>query len=188
LHYLSLLNSSACNNYISVSKLKPTIFEIIKRRLDIMPNFYSPTGNYEVHDTKPEGYFTKEEWDELHPYVDPRTLEELKDDKHLELKAIRDSKEVEPITVDGKMFDFDQKASERINFAITALELSGESITWTLADNTSTTVTANDLKAVVAAVAIRSNELHNTYRTLMGQLSNCGSKEQVNSIQWPEEE
>ena len=153
-----------------------------------MPNFYSPTGNYEVHDTKPEGYFTKEEWDELHPYVDPRTLEELKADKRLELKGTRDMKEVEPISVNGHLFDFDQKASERISFAITALELSGESITWTLADNTNTIVTANDLKAVVAAVAVRSDKLHTTYRTLVDRVEACESKEQVNSIQWPEEE
>lgn len=28
-----------------------------------MSTFYSPTGNLEVWDTKPEGYFTQEEWD-----------------------------------------------------------------------------------------------------------------------------
>ena len=153
-----------------------------------MPKYYSPQGNPEVWDDDkvPAGYVTEEVWNKQHPYVDPRTLEELKEDKHMELKGIRDSKEVEPITVDAKTFDFDQKSSERINFAITALELSGESITWTLADNTNVKVTADDLKAVVAAVAVRSNELHNTYRSLMGQLSNCGSKEQVNAIKWPE--
>lgn len=32
-----------------------------------MPNFYSPTGNYEVWTEKPDGYYTAEEWSELHP-------------------------------------------------------------------------------------------------------------------------
>ena len=33
--------------------------------------YYSPNGNPEVWDTKPEGYYTPEEWQELHPYVPP---------------------------------------------------------------------------------------------------------------------
>ena len=32
-----------------------------------MGRYYSPDGNYEVWDEKPEGYYTKEEWDALHP-------------------------------------------------------------------------------------------------------------------------
>jgi hypothetical protein len=33
--------------------------------------YYSPTGNLEVWDTKPEGYFTEEEWAEMHPAPPP---------------------------------------------------------------------------------------------------------------------
>lgn len=33
--------------------------------------YYSPNGNLEVWDTKPEGYFTEEEWAELHPAPPP---------------------------------------------------------------------------------------------------------------------
>lgn len=32
-----------------------------------MGKFYSPEGNFEVWDTKPTGYYTEEEWAELHP-------------------------------------------------------------------------------------------------------------------------
>ena len=35
-----------------------------------MPNFYSPTGNFEVWVDKPDGYFTAEEWAELYPIED----------------------------------------------------------------------------------------------------------------------
>ena len=42
-----------------------------------MPKYYSPSGNIEVWDKKPDGYFTVEEWQELHPYVPPKpTVEE----------------------------------------------------------------------------------------------------------------
>ena len=34
-----------------------------------MGKYYSPTGNYEVWDEKPDGYYTEQEWAELHPPV-----------------------------------------------------------------------------------------------------------------------
>lgn len=36
-----------------------------------MAKFYSPDGNLEVWDEKPDGYYTVKEWHELHPYVPP---------------------------------------------------------------------------------------------------------------------
>ena len=32
-----------------------------------MAKYYSPNGNIEVWDEKPQGYYTVEEWQELHP-------------------------------------------------------------------------------------------------------------------------
>jgi hypothetical protein len=40
--------------------------------------YYSPEGNLEVWDKKPEGYFTEEEWQELHPYIPPEPTKEEK--------------------------------------------------------------------------------------------------------------
>ena len=34
-----------------------------------MPKYVSPSGNIEVHDTKPEGYVTPDEWIAEHPPV-----------------------------------------------------------------------------------------------------------------------
>ena len=33
--------------------------------------YYSPNGNPEVWDTKPDGYYTVGEWQEMHPYIPP---------------------------------------------------------------------------------------------------------------------
>ena len=95
-----------------------------------------------------------------------KTLDELKADKINELKSIRDAEEVKPIAYNGNLFDFDDKARDRINAAIVALELQGEGATidWTTADNADTPVTATDLKMIIAAVAVRSNKLHTVYR------------------------
>jgi hypothetical protein len=32
-----------------------------------MGKYYSPNGNFEVWETKPDGYYTEDEWKELHP-------------------------------------------------------------------------------------------------------------------------
>lgn len=32
-----------------------------------MPKYYSPEGNIEVWEQKPNGYYTEEEWAEMHP-------------------------------------------------------------------------------------------------------------------------
>ena len=37
-----------------------------------MGAYYSPEGNYEIWDEKPAGYFTTEEWLELHPPEPPQ--------------------------------------------------------------------------------------------------------------------
>ena len=112
------------------------------------------------------------------------TLEEAKAEKITQLKALRDTKEVEDILVNGHMYDYDEKARERINAAIIALDVSGGSIMWTLADNTDTEVTATDLKYVIAMVAQRSNALHMKYRTLKESVENAQSKEEVEAVNW----
>lgn len=93
-------------------------------------------------------------------------IEYLKERKIETLKMQRDEAEVEPIIYQGYSFDYDEKARDRINAAIIALELQGEGATieWTTADNADTPVTANDLKMIIAAVAVRSNKLHTAYR------------------------
>ena len=93
-------------------------------------------------------------------------IENVKQRKILTLKRQRDTAEVEPIAYNGHLYDYDSKARDRISAAIIALELQGEGATieWTTADNADTPVTANDLKMIIAAVAVRSNKLHTAYR------------------------
>jgi hypothetical protein len=93
-------------------------------------------------------------------------IENVKQRKILMLKRQRDTAEVEPIAYNGHLYDYDSKARDRISAAIVALELQGEgaAIEWTTADNADTPVTANDLKMIIAAVAVRSNKLHTAYR------------------------
>lgn len=111
-------------------------------------------------------------------------LEVIKQRKIAELKYQRDEAEVEPIEYNGNSFDYDEKARDRINAAIIALSLQGEdaSIDWTTADNADVKVTANDLRMVIAAVAVRSNKLHTAYRTAKAQVEAAGTAEEVEAV------
>lgn len=122
---------------------------------------------------------------ETPPYVPP--LEEVQAAKLAELKATRDNLETEPIEYNGNHYDYDDKARDRINAAIIALSITGQSIEWTTADNTNVLVTADDLRGVIAAVAMRSNELHVKYRELKEQVEACTTKEELDKIQWEEQ-
>lgn len=93
-------------------------------------------------------------------------LEVIKQRKITELKYQRDEAEVTPIEYNGNLYDYDEKARDRINAAIVALSVqgTGADLMWTTADNKEVPVNADDLRMVIAAVAVRSNKLHTAYR------------------------
>ena len=111
-------------------------------------------------------------------------IENVKQRKILMLKRQRDTAEVEPIEYNGHIFDYDDKARDRINAAIIALSLQGEgaSIDWTTADNQDVKVTANDLRMVIAAVAVRSNALHTAYRAAKEKVEAAQNKADIEKI------
>lgn len=111
-------------------------------------------------------------------------IENVKQRKILMLKRQRDTAEVEPIEYNGHSFDYDDKARDRINAAIIALSLQGEgaSIDWTTADNQDVKVTANDLRMVIAAVAVRSNKLHTAYRAAKENVEAATTATEVEAV------
>ena len=123
----------------------------------------------------------KGEYYECVAIPDP-SLDELKQAKINELKSIRDTQEVKPIAYNGNLFDYDNKARDRINSAIIALSITGQSIEWTTADNTDTPVTATDLKMIIAAVAVRSNKLHTAYRIAKEKVEEATTAAEVEDV------
>ena len=112
------------------------------------------------------------------------SIENVKQRKILMLKRQRDAAEVEPVEYGGHLYDYDSKARDRIAAAIIALDVQGEGakISWTTADNEDAVVTAADLRAIVAAVAVRSNLLHIAYRKAKAQVEATGSAEEVDVV------
>lgn len=89
-----------------------------------MPSYYSPEGNYEVWDRKPMGYFTDEEWANLHPVEPPpeptpeeqeaerqRIFNQAKEDKLAEIIGISSNliKEIESQYSYGEVMTFSQQ-------------------------------------------------------------------------------
>lgn len=116
--------------------------------------------------------------------TDAELLAAAKSAKIADLKAERDSKEVEPITYNGNSYDYDDKARERINAAIIALDVQGAdaSIDWTTADNQDVKVTADDLRCVIAAVAQRSNALHVAYRAAKEKVEQATTVTEIEAV------
>ena len=116
------------------------------------------------------------------PYVP--TLEDIKTQKISSLKSERDRLEVQPIKWNRSIFDYDEKARERIKDAIIALNQLGEEATlsWTCADHEEVIVSAEDLQQVVLAVAQRSNALHIAYRVAKEKVMNAETEDEVNAV------
>ena len=120
--------------------------------------------------------------------TDAELLAVAKPAKIAALKAERDAAEVEPITYNGNSYDYDDKARERINAAIIALDVqtakakSTASIDWTTADNQDVKVTADDLRCVIASVANRSNALHVAYRAAKDKVEQATTVAEVDAV------
>lgn len=113
---------------------------------------------------------------------DEEPLEVLRQHKIAELKYQRDKAEVKPIEYNGNLYDYDEKARDRINVAIVALGDTG-SLVWTTADNKDVSVTAADLRGVLIAVAVRSNELHIRYRNAKAKVEEAQTAEKLEAIE-----
>lgn len=115
-------------------------------------------------------------------------IENIRARKIVELKRQRDTAEVEPIEYNGNSYDYDDKARDRINAAIIALDVqtaqakSTASIDWTTADNQDVKVTADDLRMVVASVAQRSNALHVAYRAAKDKVEAASDVAEVETV------
>lgn len=111
-------------------------------------------------------------------------IENVKQRKILMLKHQRDAAEVEPVEYGGYLYDYDSQARDRIAAAIIALDVQGDGakISWTTADNEDAVVTAQDMRMIIAAVAVRSNALHTAYRAAKAKVEAASTAEEVEAV------
>lgn len=119
--------------------------------------------------------------------IEDYSLDEYKLRKIEAMKTIRDAKDEEPIELeDGRVYDFDERAREKINLAKFHLENHNEvdSIAWILADNNIADTTLKDFNAIVDAAVARSSLTHYQYAQLRAYIYSLKTKEDVDKVEW----
>ena len=140
-----------------------------------------------------EGYVDKGEWYaaegkpsenhifnyDLKDWIDPRTLDKIKTQKWNEIKAERDQLEFGGFEFEGNIYDSDQVSQGRIMGAA----IVGVGQDWTLADNTSTELSALQLQHLYAALQAHIARVHERGRIARLAIESAITKEEVEAIQ-----
>lgn len=154
-----------------------------------MSTFYSPTGNPEVWNEKPNGYYTPEEWAALHPAPKP-TLEEVRESKFSELAYSFDQRVSGFITTTGgyKM-QFDTSDAIKMEGAIKLLEATGATEGYlTQADDTTVyNVPLDTMKAVLIEMMTAFAACHARKQELRALINSAETVEDLDEIviSWP---
>ena len=156
----------------------------IEREVDI---FATNSGKFIYYDfglsdfvalDKPASYmvfdYGAKQWSDL------RTLDEIKAEKWAEIKIHRDQLEFGGFEFEGNVYDSDQVSQGRIMGAAAA----GVDQTWTLANNTTVELTAQQLKELYMALQIHIASVHEKGRIARLAIESAETKEEVEAIQF----
>lgn len=151
-----------------------------------MPTYYSPKGNPEIWNKKPDGYYTIDEWDKLNPpEIIEMPLSTLKQNKLNELNSKfleAENNGVVESTV-GFTIDATERSNRDIDGLIELLEASKtETTSFCAADNSFHDVTLEQLKAMKLEVIKYGQELYQKKWTYREQINNSKDKEELNKI------
>ena len=118
------------------------------------------------------------------------SLDDLKARKRAAINQERDTRETHGFEFNGKLFDSDQRSTDRIQVAALAAQTSlmaGQtfSIDWTAADNTVVTLDAQGVLAMTASFAIYGATLHAVAKNLKEQVDAAETAEELEAIVWP---
>ena len=120
-------------------------------------------------------------------------LEELKENKRLKMKVIRDEKEAGGFFYLGKVLDSDANAVQRITTTAQSYvigKMAGKEmpgLTWTTKDNGLLPLSADELIGMPMALTIHASKVHEIYNQLKIKIAEAETTEQLNQIHWPEE-
>lgn len=154
-----------------------------------MATFFSPEGNPEVWNVKPEGYYTPEEWAALHPPPEP-TLEELRESKLSEMQYSFNNRVSGSIqTSQGYLMQFDTSDSIKMQGAIQLLEATGatEGYLTQTDDTTVYHVPLATMKAVLVEMLGAYAQCHARKQELRAAINAAQNVDELNAIQitWP---
>lgn len=116
---------------------------------------------------------------EIKQWIDPRTLDEIKAKKWSDIKAMRNQLEFGGFEFEGNIYDSNQVSQGRIMGAAAA----GVDQVWTLADNTTASLTASQLQQLYAALQAHIASVHERGRIARQLIFDAETKEQVELVQ-----
>lgn len=119
-------------------------------------------------------------------WEDPRTLQDLKDEKWEAIKLERAARESGTFQWAEHIVDADLSRISGAASRVLVAQALGQSYsdTWTLADNSTLPVTGADIFAMGAALGEHISACHAHGRLLRQQIENATSKEEVEAITW----
>lgn len=125
--------------------------------------------------------YTTKQWE------DPRTLDDFKLEKQIQLKKQRDVVEFSPFTYNGMTFDGDLDAQRRLSVLVSAAKsaiAAGYSFTkdFTLADNTVVQLTAEDLIGIEMAKLWQVDVAFQEYRLKKAAIEAAATLEELEAI------
>lgn len=104
-------------------------------------------------------------------WIDPRTLDQLKDAKWEEIKDARDAAEFGGFAWQGSIFDSDQISQGRITGAVQLARMDAAyQVDWTLADNSVVQLDAEQMQGVGAALGAHVSAQHSRARVLREEI------------------
>ena len=112
-------------------------------------------------------------------WIDPRSIDDIKAQKWAEIKAVRDQLEFGGFEFEGYTYDSDQVSQGRIMGAMIA----GVDQVWTLADNTTVSLTASQLRQLYATLQAHIASVHERGRIARVAIEAASTKEDVERIQ-----
>lgn len=154
-----------------------------------MATFFSPNGNPEVWNEKPDGYFTPAEWAALHP--SPKlTLDELRESKLNELAYSFNARVSGFITTtQGYNMQFDTSDSLKMQGAITLMEAVGSTVGYITQANDVTVynVSLDTMKQVLVEMLSAYAKCHERKQELRSLINSAQTKEELDEIviSWP---
>jgi len=125
-----------------------------------------PPDNYHTFD------YAAKQW------IDYRSIEEIRQNRRAKITADRDALEFGGFIYKGNVYDSDQVSQGRIMGAANA----GADQTWTLADNTTVDLTAEDLKELYATLQEHVSNAHERGRTAKALLDAATTIEQIKAV------
>lgn len=125
----------------------------------------------------------------LQGYAPTKPLDELKEEKRVEINKARDEAEQGGFEYMGKVFDSDEISCLRMSCAAQAMALMPvsepeQTITWTCQDNSTIDLTAAELLGLVAALAQWSNTCHEKATALKAQIDAATTNAEVEAVKW----